>query len=178
MCPAGLALHHPAADKLLTYATLGCPTKTGRNWTKAEMEEAIKNGPHASALDPDAMVQLDEEVLVKQEKGECRVVEWETIKDNPPNELKVSPIAMIPHKSRKFRAILDLSFRLRLQNGATLEAVNESSEKIAPKGAIGQLGFSLMRIIHAFAQAEEDAKLFMAKWDIKDGFWRLDCERG
>ena len=35
-----------------------------------------------------------------------------------------------------------------------------------------------MRIIHAFAQAEEDAKIFMAKWDIKDGFWRLDCEEG
>ena len=98
ICPAGLALHHPAEDKLLKYATLGCPTKTGRNWTKAEMEEAIENGPHASALDPEAKLQLYEEVLAKQEKGQCRVVDWETIKDNPPEELKVSPIAMIPHK--------------------------------------------------------------------------------
>eukprot|EP00804_Cyclotella_cryptica_P001496 CCRYP_003718-RA/>CCRYP_003718-RA protein AED:0.00 eAED:0.00 QI:500/1/0.5/1/0/0/2/0/228 len=28
MCPAGLALHHPAAEKLLQYATKGCPVRT------------------------------------------------------------------------------------------------------------------------------------------------------
>ena len=35
-----------------------------------------------------------------------------------------------------------------------------------------------MRIIHAFAQADEDMKIFMAEWDIKDGFWRLKCALG
>jgi hypothetical protein len=40
------------------------------------------------------------------------------------------------------------------------------------------MGHSLQRIIHAFAQAPEDAKIFAAKWDIKDGFWRLDCQEG
>ena len=49
---------------------------------------------------------------------------------------------------------------------------------MAPKGALDQLGQSLSRIIHAFAKAEEDSKIFMAKWDIKDGFWRMDCEQG
>ncbi len=49
---------------------------------------------------------------------------------------------------------------------------------MAPQGALDQLGHALSRIIHAFAKAEEDAKIFMAKWDIKDGFWRLDCEVG
>lgn len=29
-----------------------------------------------------------------------------------------------------------------------------------------------------FAEADDDAKIFMAKFDIKDGFWRLDCEEG
>ena len=33
-------------------------------------------------------------------------------------------------------------------------------------------------IIHAFAEAEEDAHIFMAKWVIKDWFWRLDAEDG
>ncbi len=47
--------------------------------------------------------------------------------------------------------------------------------KTAPKGAIDQLGHSLTRIIHAFAEIEEDARVFMAKWDIKDKFWRLDA---
>jgi hypothetical protein len=40
------------------------------------------------------------------------------------------------------------------------------------------MGHALQRIIHAFAEADEDAKIFMAKYDIKDGFWRLDCQEG
>jgi len=178
MCPDGLALHHPAAAKLLEYAMDGCPTRTGQNWTVGEMQEAIERGPHVSALVPEAMEQLAQEVIAKEKKGQCRVIEWDSIKHDPPKELKVSPIAMIPHKSRLFRAILDLSFRLGLKCGEDLNSVNESTEKTAPKGAIDQLGHSLMRMIHAFAQADENAKIFMAKWDIKDGFWRLDCEDG
>jgi hypothetical protein len=49
---------------------------------------------------------------------------------------------------------------------------------MAPKGALDQLGHALCRIIHAFAEADKNAKIFMAKWDIKDGFWRMDCEAG
>ena len=85
---------------------------------------------------------------------------------------------MIPNKSRKFCAILDLSFALRLLDGFMLAVVNESSEKTAPRGAINQLVFSLSQIIHVFAQAGPDDKVFMAKWDIKDSFWPLDCEKG
>jgi hypothetical protein len=40
------------------------------------------------------------------------------------------------------------------------------------------MGHALSRIIHAFAEADKDAKIFMAKFDIKDGFWRLDCQEG
>ena len=87
------------------------------------------------------------------------------------------PIAAIPHKSKAFRSILDLSFSLRLKNGRILESVNDSTIKVAPKTSLDQLGQSLSRIIHAFAEAEEDAKIFMAKWDIKDGCWRMDCEQ-
>jgi hypothetical protein len=29
-------------------------------------------------------------------------------------------------------------------------------------------------IIHAFAEADPDVAIFMAKFDIKDGFWHLD----
>ena len=35
-----------------------------------------------------------------------------------------------------------------------------------------------MRVIHAFAEADPKANIFMAKWDIKDGFWRMDCAEG
>ena len=102
---------------------------------------------------------------------------WDDIKDNPPEQLKISPVAMIPHKSRKYRAILDLSFKLRLKNGELL-SVNKATTLEAPAGVIDQMGHSLQRVIHAFAETSPDEKVFMAKFDIKDGFWRLQCEKG
>ncbi len=56
-----------------------------------------------------------------------------------------------------------------------LVAVNDMTEKNAPKGAIDQIGKCLFRIIHEFAELDTNTKVFMAKWDIKDGFWHMDC---
>jgi hypothetical protein len=69
MCPSGLALHHPAAATLLEYATGGCPTNTGNPWTNQQMQEAINRGPHVSALDPEAIAQMAEEVADKVRIG-------------------------------------------------------------------------------------------------------------
>ncbi len=46
MCPSWLALHHPAADLLKEWSTYGCPTCTGKPWTKAEIQEAVDRGPY------------------------------------------------------------------------------------------------------------------------------------
>ena len=178
MVPAGLALHHPAAALLTEYATLGCPTQTGKPWTVEQMQAAIDKGPHASALVPEAMQQFQLEIEEKVRNGQARILEWNNIRHDPPPELKISPVAMVPHKSRNFRAILDLSYPIKLQDGSTVPSVNETTIKTAPRGAIDQIGHSLQRIIHAFATSDPDAKIFMAKWDIKDGFWRLNCETG
>jgi hypothetical protein len=56
--------------------------------------------------------------------------------------------------------------------------VNESSTLEAPAGAIDQMGHALSRIIHAMAEAGPEDKVFMAKFKIKDGFWRLNCKTG
>ncbi len=144
MRPSNLALEHPAANILLEYSMRGCPVRAGRNWTLEEMEAAIQRGPHVSALEPAAMEQLQAEVAIKVQKNQVRVVRWDELKEDPPPELKISPIAMIPHKSRQFRAILDLSFACRLENNGVVESVNASTTKTAPKGAIDQMGHSLM----------------------------------
>jgi len=178
MCPSGLTLQHPAAPALMQYATGGCLVNTGRPWTVAEMQSAIDRGPHKSALHHEAISQLHEEVAAKVRAKQARIVDWEDIKHNPPPQLKVSPISMVPHKSRRYRTILDLSFAIRLQDGSTVPSVNEGTAKLAPWGAIDQMGHSLSRIIHAFASTSGDERVFMAKWDIKDGFWRLDCADG
>jgi len=142
------------------------------------MWEAVERGPHQSSLSPEATAHFAEESAEKVRVGQAKLVLWKDIKDNPPPQLKVSPIAAIPHKSKAFRSILDLSFRLRLRSGGILASVNDSTVKLAPQGALDQLGHALSRIIHAFSEAEEDDKIFMAKWDIKNGFWRMDCAEG
>jgi hypothetical protein len=110
MFSGNLALHHPAAATLLKYASGRCPANTGKPWTRAEMQAAVKRGSHVSAMDPKAIEQLWLEVADKVKKGQAKLVLWDDIKQDPPKELKISSIAIIPHKSRKFRAILDLSF--------------------------------------------------------------------
>ena len=67
---------------------------------------------------------------------------------------------------------------MRFKNGVVWASVNNTTEKTAPAGAIDQIGECLSYIIHALAEADEDAKIFMAKWDIKDGFWQMDCAAG
>ncbi len=143
---------------------------------KDEMWEAIACRPHQSALSLEAITHFPEESVAKV--NAAKLVRWDDIKDNPPTQLKISPIAAIPHKSKVFWSILDLSFRLRLKYGGFLESVNGATVKLAPRGALDQLGHALSRIIHAFAKAGNDDKIFMAKWDIKDGFWSMDCKSG
>ena len=112
MCPTGRALSHPTADILSDWAKFGCPTRTGRNWTTEEMWEAVERGPHQSATSPEALTHFDVEIKEKLGKRQARLVPWDDIKDNPPAQLKISPIAAIPYKSKAFRSILDLSFHL------------------------------------------------------------------
>jgi hypothetical protein len=102
---------------------------------------------------------------VKKDKVQACLVLWDNIKLNHPCQLKVLPVAALPHKSQAYRSILDLSFALRLEEGGMIELVNDTTEKWAPHRAIDQLGHSLMRIIHEFAEADDNAKVLMAKWD-------------
>ena len=96
---------------------------------------------------------------------------WEELSKNLPTALKLSPLAMIPHKSRQYRAILDLSFVLRLAE-YTLPSVNEAMKACAPEEAINQIGTVLPRLIEAMAMAsDDDGPIMFSKLDIKDGFW-------
>ena len=102
MCPAGRALEHPAAAVLDEWAQFGCQTCTGKPWAKEEMWEAVARGPHRLALSPAAIKHFKAEAEEKVQTKQARLVLWDKIKDNPPPELKISPIAAIPHKSKEF----------------------------------------------------------------------------
>jgi hypothetical protein len=106
MCPAGIATSHPAGALLAEWATMGCPTRTGRPWTKEEIWEVVKRGPQKSVLSPNALAHFAEEGAAKITAGQAKLFLWDDIKHNPPPQLKVSLIAAIPHKSKAFRPIL------------------------------------------------------------------------
>ena len=151
MCPNGQAFQHPTANLLKEWATLGCPTQIGKpSWLKEEMWEAVTRGPHSSAQSPKVIAHFKAEAAGKVRTNQAWLVLWDSIKDNPPKELKISPIAAIPHKSKDYRSILDLSYCLRLKNGGVRASVNDTTKKMAPAGAIDQIGECLLRIIQRF----------------------------
>jgi len=114
MCPHPETNDHQAFNLLLQYATTGCPADCGQPWTQAHLEAAICQGAHPSTHTPDAAMALWAEALEKVRQGFARLVMWDSIKDNPPTNLKISPLAAVPHKSCWCQAILDLSFQICL----------------------------------------------------------------
>jgi hypothetical protein len=100
MCPTGRALNHPAADLLLDWATLGCPTQTGRIWTKEEIWEAVERGPHQSAKSPDALKHFAEEIKEKNCKTKPALLHGMTSKTTHPHSSKYPP-SQIFHTSLK-----------------------------------------------------------------------------
>ena len=56
---------HPAAGLLKEYAQRGCPLSVGGNWTLEELKATVEKGPHVSALEPDAIDQMQVEAREK-----------------------------------------------------------------------------------------------------------------
>ena len=59
----------------------------------------------------DAMRAFKEEVASKVEKNQVETITWDDVRHNPPKELKLSPMAQTPHKSRAYGTLLDLSHK-------------------------------------------------------------------
>ena len=164
---------HPFKETLDNWSEHGCPVDCGQDWTRDHLLAALRCGPHVSATHPDAIRALQQETEEKLANGYARMVRWGDIKDHTPPQLKLSPVAMIPHKSRKFRTILDLSFRLRHRN-KLLPSVNSNTALLAPAEAMIQLGQCIHRIIATMADNyNPDQPFLFSKLDIKDGFWRV-----
>ena len=171
--PRHQALEHPAANLIGSYAKHGCPVDCGPKWSRDHIEAAIRRGPHPSAHSRDAIQALHDETNDKVANGYAKIVRYGDIQQSLPPNLKISPVAMIPHKSRSFRTILDLSFKLR-HRGKLLPSVNSATTMLAPAESMVQLGQCVQRLIALLADNYNPARPFQfAKLDIKDGFWRL-----
>jgi len=184
MAPGSIAQSHPAGPLLQQFAELGCTVDISEEWSLEALDKAVAYGAHPSARTPEAAKACRDEALEKVAQGFVTLIPWsklrELIKQRKHTNTKISPIAAIPHKSRLYRMILDLSRKGQGRPGqAPVTAVNDlTNEEAAPLHAMSQLGKVLPRIIFNVAIAnEEDGPLLFCKIDIKDGFWRM-CVAG
>ena len=163
-----------AAPLLQSYARDGCPGNVQDPFPLHALEAAIQRGAHPSAQSPAAAAALRKEVQEKVSQGYARLIPWDQLKLDLPKNIRISPIAAIPHKSRDFRMILDLSYMFTI-DGTPWPSVNQSSSpQDPPLQSMTQLGQVLPRLVHAIATSPQDQGPWVfIKLDIKDGFWRL-----
>ena len=84
---------------------------------------------------------------------------------------------MVPHKSRKYRAILDLSYQL-LVVGYLLPSVNDATKNFTPEEAISQIGSALRRIIGVLARLDVNGGVMrMMKVDLTGRFLRVMAKK-
>ena len=173
MWPRTYAMNHQAKELLDTYSEIGCPVDCGKEWSIDHIKAALLHGPHKSAQSKDATKALHNETESKIQNGFAKIIKFGDIKNNIPTNLKISPVACIPHKSKKYRVILDLSFKLKINN-IEFPSVNETTIKKAPQESMVQLGQCVKRIIATMAENYDKKRPFkFCKLDIKDGFWRM-----
>ena len=121
----------------------------GRDWTLDEMEAAVTKGPHSSASEDDEISKIQFEAWEKSAQGFANIVRRDNIKHKPSSKLKISPLAMIPHKSSKYRAILYLLFVLKVARW-DLPSVDEATKETAPDEALEKVGKVTTHIIELF----------------------------
>ena len=180
MYPGPIAQAHPAGPLLRKFGTEGCPVDIIDDWTLQQLDQAVAYGAHPSAETPEAAQALRAEALEKVQQKFAKLVPWKQLRrhilEGRKKHTKISPIAAIPHKSRLFRMILDLSSKGQCHKGhVPTKSVNElTNEDAAPMQSMNQLGKTLGRIIYAVATCSTDqGPILFCKLDIKDGFWRM-----
>ena len=114
-----------------------------------------------------------QEIHEKLKGGYICKTTFEKIKQSYPLNFKLSPIAIIPHKSRAYRCILDLSFQSRI-NGKEINSLNFTTILKVSQISIFYLGQVIKRLIYLMAkQYNIDQPFIFVKCDIKGRFMRM-----
>jgi hypothetical protein len=180
MQPAAWVDLHPFAETLHKWEK-GVPVDCGDDWTRETLELAIAKGPHASAMTPEARKLVLEDVAYQVDAGFSRIITWDSIKNNPPSRMKISPLAVVPQVNRRGRLILDLSFPVhragakgsRKLGPIIQESVNDTTVPLAPLAPVNELGKVLLRLLHFMRQVPDGESINFSKIDLSDGFWRM-----
>jgi hypothetical protein len=175
-------LIHPFGAELKEWQK-GVVVECGPAWSRDAIDVAVARGPHPSAMLPEAIQLVHEEVAYQIEAGFSELVMWEDIEGDLPDCFKISPAAVIPQANRRGRLLLDLSFKVRRppqknqrrrRMGEVLaESVNDLTTQNSPSAPVKEIGRVLRRLFQFIAETPEGEEVLLAKVDLSDGFWRI-----
>jgi hypothetical protein len=157
-------LNHKAAMLLEHLRVQGAGvTLSTPPWSNERREETLLRGPHKSAGEHADF--LREEMLDFVKKGFWLVLPYHLLKKYKRliRNLRISPMGVVPQRSRRPRIIVDYTFFL----------LNDETLKLAPREAM-QFGKALQRILQAIVDANPaHGPVHLMKVDIADGFYRI-----
>ena len=162
------AIYHPTSALLQSYVEEGIPASTGTTWSRAALDEAIKNGPHASAYTPEMVGFIREEMQRMVHDGFRTLfpVEYGVLvfREN----LKISRIVAVPQANLQLRLILNLLS----QPDKVTPSINDTTDRdIEPESM--QFGQAFPYILHAIWEADpEEGPVRVSKLNVTYAYHR------
>lgn len=181
---SGPALRHSLAATLWRWSQDGVKVNCGVLWKRTSLDAAISKGLHVSALTPESIALIHEDVKYQRADGFAEVALWEDLKKSLPLHLKLSTVAVVPQRDRRGWIILDLSFPVILASGrrgkkghtpeeVMQEAVNATTAKKSPEAAVRDLENVLLRLLRFLQESPKEIPVLLSKLDLAGGFWRM-----
>ena len=170
-------------ERLLKFAQEGCPAECGPDWDDDVIQAARQAGPHVSALDPDNLDLIWEDITYQQKAGFVSIVTADELFDGHPPDLKISRVAVVPQNNRRGRIILNLSAEVdmgyqkvpgrRRKKQRIHPSVNQTTEPADDQTSVKALGTALASILSFMYETNPSWEIDWQKIDLSDGFWRM-----
>ena len=169
--------------QLYQFATEGATADCGEPWAQEVVEQAMRTGPHVSALTPDGVDLLWEDIQYQVDAGFVKILTEEELRASSGQELKVSRVAVVPQQNRRDRIILNLSAevrfpRTRRKPERVYPSVNETTAPATDQRAVKKLGKAVHSLLRFAFETDCTWEILWQKIDLSDGFWRMIVEAG
>jgi hypothetical protein len=192
MQPQSLAMRLLPAkvyETLVEYSVRGVPTMCGPNWSREAIAAARAVGPHVSALTPENVALVWEEVIYQAEAGFVKLVSEEALFTvDASTNLKISRLAVVLQRNRRGWLILNLSAGVQLPSKRIpgwrrkvkqiQASVNDTTEPAADQEAVKRLGTATIAALMFQFECPCQWEVLWSKIDLSDGFWRMIVQAG
>lgn len=170
---------------LFQFAKDGCPARCGAPWSQEAVQQAKEAGPHVSALQPDNVELIWEDLQYQRDAGFVKILtENELFGDGTPENLKISRVAVVPQTDRRGRIILNLSAPVetddtrRKRRRVLQPSVNDTTEEAEDQEPVKALGTAMPALLMFMRDVSDQWEIDWQKVDLSDGFWRMIVEAG